>query len=253
MRIKLRELRRISKDSRKKHVQSKDEIHIQASMYPFSREYSGYLESLDAYQSASIIDNISDWKLFHTNMVRVDEGTDTYSAYKYNSRDIVLVKLGGTNYGYEASYVHPGVVISEGYNWVLIAPCSTGRYGKGIPTILDAVGGVDGFRDNTGIQVDNLRVIDKWRIINKVGRLSSPKFNELTNKIIEVHHSYHHKLIEEMKSEIDSLNTSSTELEDEKNKLGEEMLELKEEYDKIVSERDALFEKLKAYEGNKDE
>lgn len=253
LRIKMRELRRISKDRRKKHVRSKDEIHIQASMYPFSREYTGYLELLDAYQSANIIDNMNDWKMYHTKMNGVNAGTETYNPYKFYPRDIVLVKLGGTNYGYEASYVHPGVVVSEGYNWVLIAPCSTGRYGKGKPTLLDAVGGVDGVRDNTGIQIDNLRVIDKWRIINKVGRLGNTKFNELTNRIIEIHHPYHHNLINGLKNENEDLKTTSIELEDEKEKISLELVELQEKYDTIVKERDALIEKIEEIISDEDD
>ena len=57
MKVKLKELRDIGKDINKKKTYSKDEIHIQASMYPFLKEYTGYLESLDAYQAANIIDN----------------------------------------------------------------------------------------------------------------------------------------------------------------------------------------------------
>lgn len=226
MKVKLKELRDIGKDIKKKKTYSKDEIHIQASMYPFLKEYTGYLELLDAYQAANIIDNINDWKTWHVKMGNINAKTENYKSYTYSERDIVLVKLGVTNYGYEASYVHPGIVISEGYNWVLIAPCSTGRYGKKKSNILDSNGGQDGFPLNTGIQIDNLRVIDKWRIIKKLGRLKSSKFNELTDRIIEIHHPHHHNLIKDLK-------TKSNTLIEENLKLKEEIVKLNEKCDNL--------------------
>lgn len=223
MKVRLKEIRKIGRDTRNKNKDSKSEIDIQASMYPFWKDSSLYLESLDAYQTANIIDNFLEWRVLHNKKARIQKGAESYITYKYSSRDIVLVKLGGVNIGYEASYTHPAVILSEGYNWVLIAPCSTGRYGKGHNTIVNADGGVDGVINNTGIQVDNIRVIDKWRIVNKLGRLKKEKFNELTNRIVQIHSPYHYELIEKQSVQIEEQRNNISELEKIKYELSQKI------------------------------
>jgi mRNA-degrading endonuclease toxin of MazEF toxin-antitoxin module len=42
--------------------------------------------------------------------------------------------------------------------------------------------------EKTGIQIDNIRIIDKWRIEGKVlGRLSATKFKEVNDKLLHLY------------------------------------------------------------------
>lgn len=227
MDIEKRGIKSLISDMSKKNVSCNDELPIKVSMYPFIKELGTYLESLDAYQVANIIHDIITWKELHSKKELIDKRIETYNYYRYSSRDIVYVKLGGLNIGYEASYYHPAVIISQGYNWVLIAPCSTGRFGKGLNEIIDAYAAVDGVRYDTGIQADKIRVIDKWRIVNKVGRLSAKKFNKLTDKIIELHFNYHFSLIEKQKKEIDNLISEKEKMQNDINSKQNEIEKLK--------------------------
>lgn len=223
MNIKHAQIRNIAGDTTKKSIPAKNELHIQASMYPFLKESSSYLECLDAYQAANIIDGVNEWRTLHIKKKNIDQKVESYNPFRYSPRDIVFVRLGSTNIGYEPSYKHPAVILQQGYNWVLIAPCSTGRFGKGIREVVDAYAATDGVKFNTGIQVDKIRVIDKWRIESKLGRLGKTKFEELSNKVLELHFEYHWNKLELNKNEISALRKMndelSKELQDEKDKF----------------------------------
>lgn len=225
MKLKLNEIRSLASDTSNKHINSKEDINIQASMYPLFKENALYLEELDVYQTANIIDNVNTWQMLHKKKKLIENGSEIYQSYRYAPRDIVMVRLGGVNIGYEASYNHPAIVISQGYNWVLIAPCSTGQFSKNHNTLIKANAPGDGVNRNTAIQVDKIRVIDKWRIQSKLGRLSANKFTDLTNKFVELYSPYHLDQLVKKNDEI-------LDLEVEKKRLALKVDELENEIEK---------------------
>lgn len=191
-------------------------------MYPFSKQFMQYLETLDCYEVSSIFLDCGHWEKSRKNSF-----DSTKNPFRYNIRDIVLVKLGACNYGYEASYDHPCIVLQNGYNWVLAIPCSTGRYSvksdyiiKGEPS--------DGFKEPTGIQLDKIRVLDKWRIDGKVlGRVSGTKFKEINKQII-------HLFFPQFEKRIDKLEKNSILLDEENNRLKQRV----EELEKLFGEQE---------------
>ncbi|MGN7170833.1 type II toxin-antitoxin system PemK/MazF family toxin [Paenibacillus cellulositrophicus] len=93
---------------------------------------------------------------------------------KYNRGEIVFVEWGAMNFGYEPSYEHPGVIIANAYNTVLIAPCSSQTYGKSINGIIDLpITDATGLTDNSGVAANAVRWISKNRILNRLGIVSN--------------------------------------------------------------------------------
>ena len=61
-------------------------------MYPFSKEFLGYIETLTTYEIAAIILDNQNW---------INSRKSKPITYSYHSGEIVMVNLGATNYGYE--------------------------------------------------------------------------------------------------------------------------------------------------------
>lgn len=179
-------------------------------MYPFGKEFFNYLESLSSYEVASIVLGVGHWEKSRLDI----QNNPNKKPWRYEIGDIILVNLGSVNYGYEASYKHPCIIYANGYNWVLVIPCSTGRYNVKNDHILKGEKS-DGFLEKTGIQLDKIRVIDKWRIHGrKLGQVSNPKLNEITNKMIELYFSPVKKRINKLEAEKRILIDEKTALED---------------------------------------
>ena len=94
----------------------------------------------------------------------------------YARGTIIFADLGATNFKYEPSFTHPCVVLDQNRNFILVAPCSSKKYGKGYPEIVDATP-ADGFSCNTGIQTNGIRWISKNRVISTIGTTSSRILN----------------------------------------------------------------------------
>ena len=102
-----------------------------------------------------------------------------------------------------------------------IVPCSSKKYGRGFPEIIDATP-ADGFSKNTGIQTNSLRWISKNRVISQYGRVSNRVLNELDKKVIELVPRYHKTLTQKDK-EIDELKNKNNELQAKINELEEKL------------------------------
>lgn len=154
------------------------------------------LKDLSIYDMAQWINNIDRWIKNKTM-----ENTKTYGR-----GCIVFLDLGAQNFRYEPSYTHPGVIIAENKNMVLIVPCSSKKYGKNLPGIIDATP-LDGFGSNTGVQVDCLRWVHKNRIISAVGRAKGTILNKIDQHILD--------LIPTYKKEISNLNAEISALKEQ--------------------------------------
>lgn len=98
--------------------------------------------------------------------------TTTNNTKGYTRGSIVLIELGAGNFGYEPSYKHPAIVLDQNKYYIMIASCSSKKYGKGFPFIIDATA-ADGFLMNTGIQTDSIRWVSKDRVCATFGTASS--------------------------------------------------------------------------------
>lgn len=121
----------------------------------------------------------------------------------YARADIVMVDLGAHNFRYEPSYPHPCIVVKNARQELLVVPCSTQKYGKGYPEIIDATVN-DGFIKNTGIQTNSYRWICKNRVIHKMGKASARVMDEL-DKIMLNHIPSYKREINKREHQINNL------------------------------------------------
>ncbi len=123
------------------------------------------LQEADAYSMAQWLVHVERWI--------DDHGKDQKA--KYERGEIVFIELGAMNFGYEASYEHPAIVIANSYNTVLVAPCSSKTYGKGRRDVIDIPkSDATGLTSDTGIGVGGIRWISKNRIMNRLGKVTNP-------------------------------------------------------------------------------
>lgn len=123
------------------------------------------LQGVDAYSMAQWLVHVDRW---------IDDiGKEVRT--KYERGDIVFIELGAMNFGYEASYEHPAIVIANAYNTVLIAPCSSKSFGRGHRDVIDLPKtAATGLSEDTGVGVGGIRWISKNRILNRSGNVTNP-------------------------------------------------------------------------------
>lgn len=123
-----------------------------------SNLYPVYIHSLT--NLSDLTRNYSTYEMAHwTNYADRfcdSRSSSTPNTIGYKRGSIVFVDLGAGNFGHEPSYTHPAVVLQQNKYSIMIVPCSSKKYGKGIPFIIDATT-ADGFSINTGIQMDSIR------------------------------------------------------------------------------------------------
>ena len=132
----------------------------------------------------------------------------------YARGTIIYADLGATNFKYEPSFTHPCLVLDQNRNFIMVAPCSSKKYGKGYPEIVDATP-LDGFSCNTGIQTNGIRWISKNRVISTIGTTSTRVLN-CVDSLILTSIPLHKMLLLEKSKEIDKLENEKNTLETEK-------------------------------------
>lgn len=140
------------------------------------------LNDKDAYTMLNWVLHVDRW---------IDNlGKDVHT--KYERGDIVFVEWGAMNFGFEPSYEHPGVVVANAFNSILVAPCSRQTFGKGYKGVFDLLK-VDavGLTDDSGISASAVRWISKNRIINHAGSVSNRKvLDQVDDFIVNQIHLY---------------------------------------------------------------
>ena len=158
----------------------------------------------------------------------------------YARGTIIFADLGATNFKYEPSFTHPCVVLDQNRNFILVVPCSSKKYGKGYPEIVDATP-ADGFSCNTGIQTNGLRWISKNRVISTTGTTSTRILNCVDALILNSVPLHKMQLIEKDKeietitNEKDALKTEKEDLEATIKNLLAENVELRKKLTEVTS------------------
>jgi len=70
---------------------------------------------------------------------------------------------------------------------VYVVPCSTGKYGRSIPSVLDATA-ADGVALNTGCMIDSAKWIQKVRINRSFGQVSPTFYKRLCESVFNYSH-----------------------------------------------------------------
>jgi mRNA-degrading endonuclease toxin of MazEF toxin-antitoxin module len=142
---------------------------------------------------------------------------------KYKRGDIVFVEWGAMNFGFEPSYEHPGLVIANAYNTVLVAPCSSQTFGKGHKGVFDLPKtGARGLKEDTGVSANAVRWISKNRIVDHIGSVLDFKILDqveeyLMNQLFFtlVVEAYHENEIFDLNRKMKSLNQQLMEIKNE--------------------------------------
>ena len=159
-------------------------------LYPlFSLTHTNFtdtLRSLSTYEMAHWINYSDRWlrnRINKSNTIGYKRGT------------ILFVDLGSGNFGHEPSFTHPAIVLAQTKESILIVPCSSKKYGKGFPEIIDATPN-EGFATNTGIQTNSFRWISKNRVLSVIGTTSSTILDKIDEELLKTIPSYQKKLLE---------------------------------------------------------
>lgn len=228
MQIDLKKLIDLSRDKNKRKELGKNNIDIRSNMYPFIKDYTSYIENLSTYELSSIIIDKKNWIASRSTL-------KSKTSWVYRPGDIVMVYLGSGNYGNELSYHHPAVILHNLFNSVLIIPCSS-TISNGNYEIIGEIS--DGFLNKTSIQLNQIRIIDKKRILRNskggvVGSLSFTKLTEIRKKFLSTFLNDYEKKIEKLETDNKTLIEEKEKLVEEKEKLLEINERLKKELEDL--------------------
>lgn len=143
----------------------------------------------------NLIDKVGEFTIYEmshwvSNMDRWLSNRNYTHGKTYNRGDILFIDLGATNFKFEPSFKHPCIVLKNTPNSLLIVPCSSKKFGLGYHDIIDAYAPVDGFEQNTGIQIYCFRWVHKNRVISKVGKVSPRVLDEINKQMLKLIPSY---------------------------------------------------------------
>ncbi len=178
-----------------KSSSGKDNAIIYAVYASSLTNFNDLTKDFSVYEMAHWINNNDRW-------IRNRNSKNTIG---YNRGTLLFVDLGSTNYRFEPSFTHPCVVLAGNRDSILIVPCSSKKYGKGYPEIIDATP-ADGFSCNTGIQTKSFRWVSKNRVISILGTVSSIILDQIDNNMLQMIPTYN-KLNIQKDNEITQLQT----------------------------------------------
>lgn len=156
---------------------------------------------------------------------------------KYKRGDIVFVEWGSMNFGFEPSYEHPGLVIANAYNTVLVAPCSSQTFGKGHKGVFDLPKtGAKGLKEDTGVSANAARWISKNRIVDHVGSVLEFKILDqveeyLMNQLFFtlIVEAYHENEIFDLNRKMKRLEKEFGDAEKQSKEYSQQLMEIKNE------------------------
>ncbi len=145
-----------------KRIQGIDNESLSNVLDKAMENFRSYLSSLSVYEMAQAINSITHF---------LEEKESPKEKEEFMRGDIVIIDYGFMNFGYEFSFPHPSVVLCVMKNFIMVAPCTTKKFGRGYSDVLDAYKD-DGFEENTGIILDQVRWVSSYRAISKIGTTS---------------------------------------------------------------------------------
>jgi len=186
-------------------------------------------DAVNSYKSIiwNLIENIGEFSLYemaHWNAFidRWLHNRQTLNKSTYKRGEILFVDLGADNFRFEPSFTHPCIVLINRKTSLFVVPCSTKKFGQGHFDIIDAYSGKDGFSQNTGIQIEATRWVNKNRVISSVGFTSPRVLDEINKYMLKQIPTYKIK-----RAKFKAISEENTKLNQENNELKEEIQNLK--------------------------
>lgn len=172
MTIDRTKLEPLVRDDRNKRTPAISIAYLMKELKMFILDLYSELKTLSVY-------DLAQWLLCSSNWISNYKSTNRRP---YSRGDIILVNLGSSNFGFEASYEHPCVVLFNGPDFIIVVPGSTGKYKKNSGFIFNCI---QGFRNPTGIQLDQIRYISKSRVTSGVlGNVGPTTLNYMNDFIL---------------------------------------------------------------------
>lgn len=192
---------------------------LDISLYPFfsycQTNANDSLKEFSCYEMAHWINYTDRW---------LSSRISAQNTKGYKRGTIVFVDLGAGNFGHEPSFSHPAVVLAQTKDSILIAPCSSKKYGSGYPEIVDAEPS-DGFSSKTGIQTKSIRWISKNRVISVAGTTTTDILNKIDTLLLQTI-PLHARMILEQENIIKSLTAENNKLIADSDLLKKELAEM---------------------------
>jgi mRNA-degrading endonuclease toxin of MazEF toxin-antitoxin module len=176
-RIDINVLKSVYQDISMKRIQAIEKPELVKEFFKYIDFNNNIFEKKSAYDIASILNSYNDW------YVKKDKEPKSFNI---RPGDIFCVELGCFNVKYEMSYIHTCIVLKKiGYT-VLIVPGSSKKYKKNNFLIEDIEKG-DGFKENTGVLIDQSKFVSINRIVgSRLGMVSKETLKRVENKFLEV-------------------------------------------------------------------
>jgi hypothetical protein len=171
-------LKAFCEDDSKKSIPAVKEDQLMKQYLEFMKLHQDYAMISSAYDLANIIRSYNFWyknKDIEPNIFDVNPG------------DVYYVDLGSFNLKYEEGYIHSCLVIKRFSGMVLVAPGSTKKYGKK-NYLIEPVNAGDGFKENTGVMIDQLRCVSITRLRGTIiGQMNKPTLDKILDKIMDAY------------------------------------------------------------------
>lgn len=219
-----KKLKKYCEDVTKKGVLAVNEPEVVIEFLKYLEMQNEFMAKSSAYTVASTMRSYSTW-YNNKDKMPVDG--------RSSSREVYYVDLGAFNLKWEEGYIHPCVVLKRYGSSVLVIPGSTKKYGKSDKLIFDVQAG-NGFKENTGLLLDQLRCVSTTRLMGRLGngKVSEIVFDEILDKVMEKFLGRKYNEYNKLKSENDKLQKQLDKESEERNKLAEENEKLIEELEK---------------------
>ncbi len=140
------------------------------------------LQGADAYQMTYWLHHVDRWIAHKAGTIKT----------KYQRGEILFVEFGAMNFGFEPSFEHPAVVLSNNFNTILVAPGSSQTYSKRYDNIISVpTTDMRGLDKNTGFDAGAIRWISKDRVLDRLGHITAPHHLHQIEKYMTDRLDYH--------------------------------------------------------------
>ena len=203
-------------------------VKTEVNLVQYIEEYTNERKEIILNQN---IFTACSWLIWSDLLIK-DKTTNSKASNSYKRRKLIKVELGTDNIGSEASFEHPAVVLYEEWDWLLIAPITSKKFGKELDLLVDIPkGACSGLPENSTVQLDHIRAISKKRVSETL-KGSLPTY--YMDRINEVMLKYY---IPPLYEELTNLKQSNKSLRQENMLLRNERIKLQEDLLSIIDEK----------------
>ena len=204
-----------------KSILSVNESDVIKEYFKYQTMNNIFTEKSNAYELSNTMKSFSFW---------FSKRDSEPNYFPVQPGQVYYVDLGAYNLKYETGFIHSCLILKQCSTMILIVPGSTKKYGKKIFLIEDINAG-DGFKENTGILIDQMRFVSITRIRGKLlGTVHPDTLERVEKKIFQNsfprHFQKFSKLEMDNKKYLEQINEKNENINDLEINIKEKELEL---------------------------